>query len=193
MSYHHGNLRAALLAAGREILELEGVGGVGLRRVARQVGVSHTAPYRHFQDVNELLASLAAQGFDELGDGFTAAAMSAGSGLDLLRRGGRAYVEFGLANPAMFRLMFTHHEPAMFEILRPSYEAAHAGFVAVVESAVAEGSVSTTDSDAAAAVAWSVVHGLVLLVIEGHLVVPPDPDLVIGLALDGIARRPAGS
>ena len=61
--YHHGDLRAALLAAGEEVLEESGVAGFSLRHVARRVGVSHSAPAHHFGDAQGLLAALATDGF----------------------------------------------------------------------------------------------------------------------------------
>ena len=61
-TYHHGDLRAALLQAAGEILEKEGLEALSLREAARRAGVSHNAPYRHFPDRDSLLAALVAQG-----------------------------------------------------------------------------------------------------------------------------------
>src|SRR2546428_5567598 len=66
-TYHHGNLRTALLRAAGERLEKQGITALSLREAARRVGVSHNAPYRHFADREALLAALAAQGFEMLG------------------------------------------------------------------------------------------------------------------------------
>ena len=71
--YHHGDLRDALIRAGLEILENEDAHALSLRKVARQAGVSHAAPYRHFEDKNSLLSAIATQGFQLL-----SAAMQAG-------------------------------------------------------------------------------------------------------------------
>src|SRR5580658_4251245 len=90
--YRHGNLPAALLAAARQILDENGLQAVGLRETARRVGVSATAAYRHFTNKEDLLASVAAEGFREL-----AAAMETGAAeSDPLRAVGLAYVEFAL-------------------------------------------------------------------------------------------------
>src|SRR6202789_3642784 len=89
-SYRHGTLPVALLAAVREILDENGMQAVGLRETARRVGVSATAAYRHFTSKEDLLASLAAEGFREL----AAAMESATRGATPLVRAGLAYIEF---------------------------------------------------------------------------------------------------
>src|SRR5262245_59003880 len=99
--YHHGDLPAALLQSAGKILEKQGVEGLSLRALTRQAGVSHAAPYRHFRDLESLLAALAAEGFERLGREQRAAASAGG-----LRGMGEAYVRFALAHPQRFRLMF---------------------------------------------------------------------------------------
>src|SRR2546427_8857402 len=96
-TYHHGNLRTALLRAAGERLEKQGITALSLREAARRVGVSHNAPYRHFADREALLAALAAQGFEMLGQ-----AMRGQTGRGM----GEAYVRFALQYPQRFRLMF---------------------------------------------------------------------------------------
>src|SRR5258706_16100220 len=96
-AYHHGDLRPALLRAAEDVMGKQGLEALTLRDVARRAGVSHNAPYRHFKDRNALLAALAEDGFRALGK-----ALEGKSGSLM----GEAYVRFGLANPARFRLMF---------------------------------------------------------------------------------------
>ena len=99
---HRSNLPNALRAAARAILDESGSDVVGLRETARRVGVSATAAYRHFTNKEDLLASVAAEGFREL-----AAAMATGAtGSDPLREVGLAYVDFALQKRGLFRLMF---------------------------------------------------------------------------------------
>lgn len=101
-TYHHGDLRPALLRAAAKILEKEGSDAVSLRDLARRAGVSHTAPYRHFPDRRALLAALAEEGFAQL------AAELEGRPW---REQAVAYVRFAIANPERFRLMFTRPAP----------------------------------------------------------------------------------
>src|SRR5918999_1721652 len=92
-TYHHGDLRAAVLAAAAKIMEKEGLAGLSVREAARRAGVSHNAPYRHFPD----RAALAIEGFRELGK-----ALEGRSGREL----GETYVHYALQHPQRFRLMF---------------------------------------------------------------------------------------
>src|SRR5271166_2750989 len=92
-SYHHGNLKQALLEASLDIIRKAGPGAFTLREVARRAGVSHNAPYRHFRDKEALLAALAAEGFDRLTAAMAKAVESATSALERFRLAGRGYVE----------------------------------------------------------------------------------------------------
>ena len=102
-TYHHGELRPALLRAAAKILEKEGRDAISLRDLARRAGVSHNAPYRHFADRQALLAALADEGFVLLAMALEAKPW---------REQAMAYLRFGRANPERFRLMFTRPVPA---------------------------------------------------------------------------------
>ncbi len=159
--YHHSNLPNALRAAARAILDESGADAVGLRETSRRVGVSATAAYRHFNNKEDLLASVAAEGFREL-----AAAMETGAtDNDPLRAVGLAYVDFALQKRGLFRLMFG---PILVE--RAKYpelnEAANAVFNLLrrVEVSADEG---PFEDRAAGMAAWGLVHGLSSLFIDG--------------------------
>lgn len=154
-TYHHGDLKATLLIAASEILAKQGLAGLSLREVARRAGVSHNAPYRHFPERDSLLAELATEGFRRLG---SAMAGKRGRGM------GEAYVRFALDNPNLFRLMFSgqlHSDsyPALRAAGRTTYES-------LVEAFREQPGVA--DADKAAAAAWSLVHGLAQLLLDGH-------------------------
>src|SRR5688500_3646105 len=155
-TYHHGDLRAALVRAAEEILEEQGLAALSIREAARRAGVSHNAPYRHFPDRDSLLAELAAEGFRRLGGELTAH-----SGREM----GEAYVRFALKHPERFRLMFGgalkhDKQPALREAAQQTYAVLVAAFRA--QSSVA-------DAEHAAAAAWSLVHGLAHLILDGQL------------------------
>ena len=145
--YRHGNLPAALLAAARQILDENGLHAVGLRETARRVGVSATAAYRHFTSKEDLLASVAAEGFRELA------------------RGGLAYIEFAHQNRGLFRLMFG---PVLAERAKyPALQAATASVEAVLLRGVADLDQRPLYDNLAAMAAWGLVHGLAHLVVDG--------------------------
>ena len=154
-TYHHGDLRTALLAAASEILQEQGLDALSLREAARRAGVSHNAPYRHFPDRESLLAELAAEGFRRLGQ-----AMAGKRG----RAMGEAYVRFALESPSLFRLMFGGR--LKLERHGALASAAGATHAALVEAFRARPEIA--DPETAAAAAWSLVHGLAQLLLDGH-------------------------
>ncbi|WP_176440838.1 TetR/AcrR family transcriptional regulator [Oceanicola sp. 22II-s10i] len=115
-SYHHGNLKQALVDAGLAILEAEGLGALSLRACAERVGVSHTAPKNHFGNVTGLLTAIAGEGFLRLNDMIRAAPDATLP--DRRRTALTGYVAFARQNPALFELMFSpgkveFHDPAI--------------------------------------------------------------------------------
>jgi AcrR family transcriptional regulator len=107
-SYHHGDLRAALIEAGLGLLAEREADTLGLREVARAVGVSATAVYRHFPDKGALLGAMAREGLERL---YAAQDRAGKRGFGAV---GRAYITFALENPALFRLIFANspqHSP----------------------------------------------------------------------------------
>ena len=159
--YHRSNLPNALRAAARAILDEADPDVVGLRETARRVGVSATAAYRHFTNKEDLLASVAAEGFREL-----AAAMEIGATeSDPFHAVGLAYVEFALQKRGLFRLMFG---PVLVQ--RAKYpeldEAARAVFGLLQRVAVSANDGPRQDNSAGMA-AWGLVHGLSSLFIDG--------------------------
>lgn len=147
--YHHGDLKAALLQAGGEILEKQGLDALSLRELARRAGVSHNAPYRHFPDRGSLLEALALEGFEMLGNALATRPR---------REMGEAYVEFALEHPQRFRLMFGGVVPGRD---RRAYESLQGAFADLGEHA-----------QYAAAAAWALVHGLSHLLLDGHFAGP---------------------
>src|SRR4051795_10857427 len=109
--YHHGNLRSALLEAAERTLA-DG-GELSLRELAREVGVSHAAPRRHFAGKQALLDALAEDGFERLGADLRSSAAAAGPGLAAAPPPlGRAYVRFATEHAALLELMFAgKHRP----------------------------------------------------------------------------------
>lgn len=191
-SYHHGDLRRALVREATALLTEEGLGGLSLRAVARRAGVSQTAPYRHFNDKAALLASVAADGFRRFGDAMEEAANAEASDpKQILAAMGRAYVLFALENPALFRLMFGPEIPdkSAHEELRTASIAAFTMLAESTKKADADGPGTISDKTDPSRIRanWSLAHGLAMLLLDGQLTLPDQPteriayiDAVIG-------------
>lgn len=168
-SYHHGNLQEALLNAGLELLERRGCAELALREVAREVGVSPAAVYRHYTSKEALLTAMAIEGFKRLTavqiEPVSNAVVTPVRFADM----GRAYVRFAVRNPALFRLMFSDQinssrDAALMFAIEP--------LTANIEDAVARLAgprFSSAMRRKAALRAWSLVHGLSMLLIDGQL------------------------
>ncbi|MFA6046720.1 MAG: TetR/AcrR family transcriptional regulator, partial [Phycisphaerales bacterium] len=124
--YHHGDLRRSLIAGGLVLLEEKGAAALGLREIARLVGVSAAAPYRHFADRKALLEAVAAEGFRDFSKAMAKAAEGVGEDGQLAAMA-FAYVRFALDQPALFRLMFSSElHPYRDPELRGHADAAYA-------------------------------------------------------------------
>ncbi|WP_127903745.1 TetR/AcrR family transcriptional regulator [Solirhodobacter olei] len=159
--YHHGNLRAALLDAGRQVLEKNGPSSLSLRGLARATGVAAPSVYNHFAGIEALTLALAEEGFTELG------AALRESGTDPLAVG-LAYLRFARTNPGLYRLMFgegRRNDSPEGATLRARRRAAFAPLMELV------GSRET------ALHYWALVHGLASLVIDGQIPLGPDPEV----------------
>ncbi|HEY0780474.1 MAG TPA: TetR/AcrR family transcriptional regulator [Gemmatirosa sp.] len=175
--YHHGALRAALLAAAEVVIAERGVDGFSLREVARRAGVTPGAPRHHFPDARALLTAVAAGGFADLGAALAdadAAAMQV-TGRDpgaRVRAQGEAYVRFALAHPARFDVMWRR---TRVDVADPAYAAASQQAFDVLLAAVdvAPTGVRPVEADPRALASWSVVHGFARLALDGAFGVGP--------------------
>jgi AcrR family transcriptional regulator len=165
--YHHGALRAALLTATEQILEREGLVGLTLRAAAREAGASHAAPKNHFDDLTGLLSELAAVGFDRFTSQLMASAAAQSTPQARLNAIGRAYVEFAVANPGLFQLMFRSER---LDAARPALRDAVIAAYGVLTDAVAAAYPNASGQPGPeVARAWSMVHGYAVLLLDGRL------------------------
>ncbi len=195
-AYHHGDLRAALLAEAAAMIAEGGAASVTMRAIGQRLGVSRAAPYRHFADKTTLLVAVATDGFNRL-KGRLQAIDGGGlrSGVERFRRMGEEYVRFAVENPAHYRLMYG--KEALTRQDRPELrEPAIALFeqlVGVIQAHQRSGGIKRQDPRAQAYVAWSAVHGLASLWIEGHILATDDIDGLIRqttrTVLDGMRVR----
>ena len=173
-SYHHGNLREALVDAALALVEEKGPAGLTLRAAARKAGVSQAAPYRHFADKETLLAAVAEKGFHNMAAFMREACVPyKDDPLRRLNELGVSYVLFAVQHPNQFRVMFG---PEVADKKKHSdlHKAAQETFALLTQ-----GIADYTSSDAAvpglktgkdaALAAWAIVHGLSSLIVDGQL------------------------
>ena len=188
--YHHGNLRLALLEAAERALA-DGR-ELSLRELAREVGVSHAAPRRHFAGKQALLDALAADGFERLGEEMARAI--AGAGPDFRSRLtalARTYVRFATEHAALLELMYAgKHRSAGLE---EKADRAFAAPLTLIEEAQASGEIVGGDVLSVAAVPWACFHGLASMANGGLLGddVPLDAlvDVAVERLVDGLRPR----
>ncbi len=181
-TYHHGDLRAALLAEAAVMIAEGGVASVTMRAIGDRLGVSRAAAYRHFADKDALLVAVAAVGFTRLRDRLrTVDAGAPRSSLERLRRMGEEYVRFALENPAHYRLMYGKEALTREDIpeLREAGFALFEEMVAVIRAHQRSGGLKRQDPRVQTYVAWSALHGLASLWIDGHILVYEDVDELI--------------
>lgn len=183
-AYHHGDLRAAVIAAGLKRLHDGDDGELGLRALARDVGVSATALYRHFPDKEALLDALADEGLRRLGALQAQAWLKAGGGRHGFKATGVTYVRFAHDEPALFRLSFTRQMPERY-----TEGEGDGGEVAfnLLRAGVGEALPGAENPDTAALHAWALVHGLAMLILDKRIIWDETMvEEVVGLTFGGI-------
>ena len=179
-SYHHGNLRAALLAAALGILEADGLQALTLRKVAAKARVSHAAPAHHFPNLKALLTALAIIAFQRFADAMATARKGVKKDpASQIRAAADGYLAFARANPALFRLMF--QEGQLDWSNAELKQAAAASFQHLVEitAPLAEqlGLKTQAERQELEKLVWSSAHGFAHLYTDGkmqHDATPPD-------------------
>jgi AcrR family transcriptional regulator len=187
--YHHGDLRAALLARAESKLSREGAHTLSLRELAREVGVSHGAPREHFQNKQALLDALAKAGFDRLGQELEATmAGDEGSFTERLTVFAQTYVRFASRQPALLELMFASlHRPGADRSLREANDRAFAAPIALIASARANGEIVDDDPDRVAMAVLATLQGLAWLANSG--IVGDRPiDTVVAVTIEMLTR-----
>jgi AcrR family transcriptional regulator len=191
-TYHHGDLREALVLAAVGLLEEKGLTSFTLRECARRAGVSHAAPAHHFATAADLLAEIAARGFERFVAALGQAAEAAGTLPETrLAAMGQAYVAFALANPAVYGLMFRAgagplQSPRLKTAASAAWQQLCDGVAAVL------GPERQDEVIAKAAAVWALVHGTATLTLDGKF--PPaavhdvDPAARILPSLSGLLR-----
>lgn len=181
MPYHHGDLRRALLDTALVAVREQGPAAISLRDVARRAGVSHAAPTHHFGDKTGLLTALAAEGWSLLADTLTETAEQDRSFAEL----GVAYVLFATTHPAHFAVM---RAPGLVRRDDPELTAAQQRAGARLWAGAGRHDGASSEGTATTALAaWSLVHGLSALLLEG--MVSPEPGTDVATLARSVTDR----
>ena len=191
-SYHHGDLKRALTSAALSLVAEKGPKGFTLTEAARRAGVSAAAPYRHFADKAELLATVAEQGFRELHADLVAAADVASEPKARVIELGRAYVRWAVAHPDHYQVMFgAENIKADQASLAVAAEQAFGDLLDAITRCQEAGILKGQDPRQIAGPLWSLVHGVASLAIGGELRavgIHRDPEAMI----EGVVARLLG-
>ena len=183
--YHHGNLRAALLAQAEQTLREQGLDGLSLRELAREIGVSHGAPRRHFADRQALLDALAESGFARLGAQLRAASESAGEDYEArLRAASLAYVRFAISDAALLELMFAGKHREQTGALHQAADRAFSVILELIEEGQAHAALEPGEPERIGILLFATVQGIAALVTAGIVA----PEQVDSLVADAIGR-----
>jgi AcrR family transcriptional regulator len=186
--YHHGNLREALLERAVAVIDDRGVQDLSLRELARDAGVSHAAPRRHFADRQALLDALAESGFARLGAELRGAVDGAGEAFEArLRATAAAYVRFATDDAALLELMFAgkHREPS--GALHEAAERAFSVLLELIRQGQADGALEAGEPERVGLVLFATIHGIAALV-TGGMVAPEQIDELLSDAISHFLR-----
>ena len=191
--YHHGNLRSALLEQAERTVRERGVDALSLRELARDVGVSHGAPRRHFADRQALLDALAETGFARLGAELRAAADAAGE--DFMARmhaTGATYVRFATDDAALLELMFASKRRESSGVLHAAADRSLAVLLELIRQGQAEGALDPGDPERIGLMLFATLQGIAALVTAG--IVPAEQrDDLLADAIDHFVSPVAAS
>jgi AcrR family transcriptional regulator len=183
--YHHGNLRVALIKQAEQALREEGLEGLSLRDLARQIGVSHAAPRRHFADRQALLDALAESGFSRLGRELRVATESVGEDYEArLRATATAYVHFAISDAALLELMFAGKRREEARSLREAADRAFSVILELIREGQATGLLERGEPERIALLLFATMQGFAALVTAGIVA----SDQIESLVADAIGR-----
>jgi AcrR family transcriptional regulator len=192
-SYHHGDLKRALTQAALSLVAERGPKGFTLTEAARRAGVSAAAPYRHFADKADLLATVAEQGFLELHAALRTTADTASDPAARLISIGRAYVRWAVDHPDHYRVMFgAGNDKAQYPSLAVVAGQTFGNLLDAITRCQAAGILRGQEPSQFAGPLWSLVHGIASLAIDGefrNVGIGQDPEDMVADALSALFGR----
>lgn len=166
-SYHHGRLREALLDVAVQKVDAGGAGALSMRELAREIGVSSAAPFRHFKDKRALLRAVAARAAAELGRLLEEASEPRADALTQFRAITVAYVRFAAEHPALFELVY-QHQPESVRLLGPVSDERRTKLIALIIEGQNAGLIPEADPELIALTSEALTHGLARMIVDRH-------------------------
>ena len=173
-SYHHGNLKESLLSTALHMVESEGLDAITLRELTQRLGTSRSAVYRHFESKEALIKGVIEQGYTRLDELFTPIFKDKSRSVEeRFEMMSRAYLEFAIAHPNLYRLLFgdrfREEREGICDYRDETQATGLYALIGLLLEAQEEGIVEKADPMIQAATIWASVHGLASLLIDGHL------------------------
>lgn len=193
--YHHGNLKEELLQTALEMIDTDGLDSITLRDLTQRLGTSRTAVYRHFASKEALILGVIEKGYEHLNLLFTPIFQDrTHSVADRFETMGRAYLNFAIEHPNLYRLLFGEmYRKEREEICDYKDENQASGLYALIgllAEAQEEGIIASVNPMVQAAMVWASIHGLASLLIDGHLIMSDNIEAIyeysIGVLLKGL-------
>jgi AcrR family transcriptional regulator len=194
--YHHGNLKESLVETALEMIDKEGLDSVTLRDLSQRLGTSRTAIYRHFDSKEALILGVIQKGYEQLDLMFTPIFQdTALSVAERFERMGRAYLDFAIAHPNLYRLLFgdnyRHEREELCDYKDENQATGLYALIGLLLEAQEEGIIARENPMIQAATVWASIHGLASLLIDGHLMMSDNKEAIyeysIGVLLKGLS------
>lgn len=167
-NYRHGDVRGAALRAARDVVETDGTASLSLRAVARAIGVTHAALYRHFADRDALLAELGIEALQQLARELTSAQARHREPMAKAEALARAYLRFAVREPGLYRVAFVLPRKSQYPALRAAADEVERVALILLEQLVVAGHLPQDDVHRLAPVLWALLHGFSTLTMDGQ-------------------------
>ncbi len=192
-AYHHGNLKVSLIETALQMVANEGINSITLRELSKRLGTSRSAIYRHFDSKDALMKAVINAGFEKLDTCITPVLENFDDDVvTRFEKMGRAYIDFAIDNPAVYRMIFGHELMQEREESCDINDAEQAcGFHALV-ALIVEGQEKALfkkeDPILQATTVWSMIHGLSNLLIDGHVHIKDNFDVLFDMGTQTLLK-----
>lgn len=192
-SYHHGNLKEELLRTATDMIDKEGLDAITLRDLTQRLGTSRTAVYRHFASKEALILGVIEKGYEDIDLIFTPIFQDRTQSVaHRFNTMARAYLDFAIEHPNLYRLLFGEKYHQEREKLCDYKDESQAtglyALIGLLLEAQEEGTIAPVDPMIQAAMAWASIHGLASLLIDGHLMMSDNMEAIYEYSIEVLLK-----